>query len=696
MSVINLETGQLEEPEAQEVISAPPQQVETGKIIDLNTGAFVEPTEPRRLLGAPAARKQEEAELLDVDREPTRAVKELPELAFSGILSEESTGAVSKIVPALLTTTNPREMGDILTANFPHIGIIEDEQGNLIAGNNKTGVQAIINRPGMSPIDVLQTLGIGSAFVPGAQLAGAALKVGVPTAATVGAAAAGLTQAGLESLQSQAGGEFNEEEIAIAAALGGAAELVLPAINAVRQARQSKEIGEAVQATEDVAGQVKTGREAAEATDIPLFQAQQTTIPAQLEKQSFLAQLPAGTQKASKELAKQNRAASNAVDDFLATIAPDEAVITGPGQIRTASQSAVEKRFLIRKEKASPLYKAAFKEDAEVDLIPVDDLIKESLADFPEGGEVFKSVNKVSKLIKPNSTLKQLHNAKLEVDQMINKVGEGSLGNTTKAQLISIKNSLLEQIDEASPLYREARQAFEAASPAVSKIQESIIGKIANLDDTQLKSASRKLFDPAETNPEVIRRAKKIIQDVDPDAWNAIFRSEIERRIGSIRSTLEAGTTENVPGQIFNAMFGNTKQRRVLFNAVDGDAKKNLKFLETALSRARLGRPGGSQTAIRGEIIKELKGGMGSAVRDFFQKPISTLVTTGEDAAFNARVRALTDVMFDPQWKPRVNELRKLSPNSPAAARAMVQLLDDALVTDITNISESDQLDISP
>lgn len=702
MSVINLETGQLEEPEAQEVISAPPQQVETGKIIDLNTGAFVEPTEPRRLLGAPAARKQEEAELLDVDREPTRAVKELPELAFSGLLSEESISTVSKIVPALLTTTNPREMGDILTANFPHIGIIEDEQGNLIAANNKTGVQAVINKPGASAIDVLQTLGIGSAFVPGAQLAGAALKIGVPTAATVGATTAGLTQAGLEGLQAQAGGEFNKEEVAIATVLGGAAELVLPAINAVRQARQSKEIGEAVQATEDVAGQVKTGIEAAEATDIPLFQAQQTAIPAQLEKQSFLAQLPAGTQRASKELAKQNRAASNAVDDFLAQIAPDEAVITGPEKLRAAAEIAVKEKFRIRKEASSPIYKQAFRRQrrGKTDLINTDGLqtkITEMSKQFDPNGQISINLNKALKKIEnADGNLQKLHLAKTEIDQTINSFGQDSVGNTTKRFLADIQRDLTDELVKQSPSYRAARDEFIRLSPPVNKIQESIIGKIAALDDTQLKNVSKRIFDPAETNPEIIKRAKKIIQDVDPDAWNAIFRSEIERRIGSIRSTLEAGTTENVPGQIFNAMFGNTKQRRVLFNAVDGDAKKNLKFLETALSRARLGRPGGSQTAIRGEIIKELKGGMGSAVRDFFQKPISTLVTTGEDAAFNARVRALTDVMFDPQWKPRVNELRKLSPNSPAAARAMVQLLDDALVTDITNISESDQLDISP
>lgn len=657
-----------------------------GRVIDLETG--------KPSLGVqPIPQLQEQLEQIAEERPPienqdtrTRAERELPEMAFSGLLSEEPAADVAKVSAALITATNPREMGNILTANFPHIGIIEDEKGNLIAANNKTGVQAVINKPGVSPIDVLQTIGITSSFIPSAQIA--SIPASVAARGGVGALTAGLTQASMETLQSELGGELDADEIAIASSLGGATELVVPAINALRQSRQSKEVVQSLQAAEDVAGQVQIGREASEATGIPLFEAQQTTIPAQLEKQSFIAQLPAGTQKASKELAKQNQAASSAVDDFLAMIAPDESVITGPAKIRSAAQNAIEARQIARSEKASPLYKQAFDEGAEVDLTPITSQIDDILAEFPESGEVAKSVLKVQKLIGESPSLKRLHNTKVEIDQMIAKVGDGSIGNTTKRQLTGIKNTLLDQLDESSPMYKEAREAFESASPSVNKIQESIIGKIADLDDTQLKNASRRIFDPAETNPAVIRKAKKIIDDVDPDAWNQIFRSEIERRLGGIKSTMEAGSTENIPGQIFNSLFGNTKQRAVLFNSVDGDAKKNLKYLETALSRARLGRGTGSQTAIRGEIKKELEGGAGAAIRDFFKGPIKAVAGLGEDATFDARVRSLANAMFDPQWKVQVKKLRALSPNSPAAGRAMAQLLDDAISADLKNIEE--------
>jgi hypothetical protein len=608
-------------------------------------------------------------------RPESRAVRELPEIASGGLLAGEPLEARLKGAGATLLTTDPEELARILPTISPNVGITRTPEGDLLATNNETGAQVVINKPGLSTLDVIQGLGIATAFTPGAAVASIPAKVGARAA--IGATTAGLTETAIQAIQQQLGGELNPEEIALATSLGGGAELVVPAIQALRQQRQARRIGAAGEEIEDVSGRVAQAQEAVEATGVPLTQAQQTTIPAQLEKQAFITQLPAGTKRSTDFLRKQNEAVSTAVEDFLGQLAPDQAVITGAGRFRTAAQNAVERQKIIRKEKASPIYNQAFDQGADVNLSPVNDLIKSELTDLPASGEIAKTINRVSKLIGDSPSLKKLHNAKIEIDQIINKVGEGSVGNTTKSKLKDIQSSLLNQMDEGSDLYRQARETFAAESPAVGVIQDSIIGKVAALDDTQLKTIARRIFDPAETNPAVIRQAKKIIDDVDPDAWNELLRTELERRMGAIRSTLEEGTTENVPGQLFNALFGNEKQRRVLFNAVDGETGRNLKYLQTVLGRARLGRAPGSPTAAREEIKQELRGGAVSSVRDFFKAPVSTLVSTGEDAAFNKRVRVLADALFDPQWKPRVSALRKLKTNSPAAARAMTQLLQD-------------------
>ncbi|MEE9311515.1 MAG: hypothetical protein V3V10_03785, partial [Planctomycetota bacterium] len=353
---------------------------------------------------------------------------------------------------------------------------------------------------------------------------------------------------------------------------------------------------------------------------------------------------------------------------------------------------AVDAQKAIREEKTSPLFNQAFDEGGKVSLKPVRDLIKQKIDDFPEGGEVQTVMKKVLRLIAAKKgtdpSLRKLQNAKLEIDQIISKFGEGSLGNTTKREVLDIKSALLEQMDEASPLFREAREEFARLSPAVGELQESIVGRIANIDDTQLKSISRRLLDPAETNPAVVARAKKVITDIDPGAWDEIVRVELERRLGVVKANLqEAGlgasaSIENVPAQLERAIFGNQKQSKVLFGAVDDETRKNLKFLQTVLKRASLGRPGGSQTAAREEIKKRLSRGALSAIRDFFSSPVRTLVNVGEESAFDRKTAALAKTVFSPDFKPQLAKLRKLNINSPAAARAMAQLLNQAEETE--------------
>ncbi len=424
---------------------------------------------------------------------------------------------------------------------------------------------------------------------------------------------------------------------------------------------------------EYIAPTIRAAEEAAEATGIPLFPAQKTLSPSRLEEQSFVSQLQAGREVAKEGLDMQNEASNDAVASFIDYISPPEAMETGAIKVRTAAQKAVDKKIKIRKEKASPLFEAAFKEGAVVDLKPVNDLINDQLADMSHKGEIYKTLNKTKSLIKVKGkgkgkglikvkapSLRFLHNSKIEIDRMLNKIGSDSLGNATKYELKGVQLALLKQMDDASPSYKIARGKFEAESPAVTEIQDSIIGKIAALDDTQLNQVTRKLFNLSETNPKVLLKAKKYIQDIDPEAWNEITRVEFERRLSTIKFDAEDMNAENVPGQLYRALFPNDGSTKLLMVALDAEGKKNLEFLRTALGRARLGRVVGSQTASRQEIIRELRGGIFSSI--------------GE-SAYHERVKLLSKVLFDSTWKAEMKRTRTLDRNSPATA--MTQLLND-------------------
>lgn len=606
----------------------------------------------------------------------TQALPEFRQTQEVQGLAPRGLGTQLKLTAGLMSSFSPEAQMDVIKESIPDVQFSQDAKGNIII--DVDGVQSILNKPGLSGQDTVSLLANVLANIGPAKLAGLAKST---FARVVGqtAAGAGVEQARQE-LSRAAGSEQPRElgTTALAGAIGGAAELVGPARQAFQTRTAAKRLGAEVAELAPAAENIAVAMAAEEATGIPLFQAQKSAIPSQLEKQSFIAQLPAGTQKSFKALEVQNKAATDAVGDFLQQISPPEAVVTGAEKFRSAAKKAVDAQKTIRKEKASPLYTEALKDTSIIDTSFIDDLIKDKAVDFPASGEVSKTLSKVQDLIGGDTSLKKLHNAKIEIDQMISKIGEGSLGNITKGEVIEVQTALLEVMDGVSPQYKAAREVFAAESPAVDAIKESIIGKVAAFDDTSLKRISRTIFDPAETNPQVVANAKKIITEADPEAWNQLLRVELERRLGNISTDVAEGgigAIENVPRLLEKALFGNAKQQAILFNAVDGEAAKNLKFLQTALKRAKLGRPGGSQTAIREEIKRELRGGVTQRIRNFFRAPLNTLAETGEDIAFNRRVRAMAEVMFDPKHQKQMSEIRKLNPNTAAAGKAMAQLL---------------------
>ena len=683
MAVIDLNDGKKikDAPDITQNLQPAPQVTEKpsteGRVIDLDTGLFVQPKSAQH---AQQVDTLPEGNFIDAIVEPLQSVAasaiSAPVIGLGGIVSgvanqdasqagefvTNAQGAVQEIT-APQTQAGKQSLntlGDLIQSgvdlvNFPISGL-----AGLIELISGQGLEQAV-----STIKGIQDEGLGET------IGGRVLdETNSPVAATI---ARTLPDVGLEI-----------------AGFKGLKNVKASAPDQISKAVQSEAERKAALIASD----------AAEKTGISLFPAQQTLNPTDIERQSFIAQLPEGAVKAREQLGFQNQQALDAVDAVLNQLAPASSVGAAAGKFRSASQKAIEGEKRIRREKASPLYNQAFDEGAKVDLVPINDLIKDKLDDLPETGEISKNIKKAQQLIKAKTvkgklvqpTLKRLHNAKIEIDQMINKVGEGSVGNTTKRELIGIQKELIDQINKASPLYKNASEEFGKLSGPVNAVVDSPLGKIANLNDAQLKQVAQQIFDPSETNPDVIRRAKQTIEAADPDAWNTILRAELERRMGKMRAdlgdTTNISAVENVPSQLFNSIFGNKKSRDVLFNSVTGETKNNLKYLETALRRASKGRPGGSQTGVRTEISRELKGGIYQSLRDFVKAPINTIAGVGEEASFNSRVRALSEVMFDPTWKDDMKELRSLPPASSKAKRILDRVLNSALITAPTQEQE--------
>jgi len=143
-----------------------------------------------------------------------------------------------------MTTHDPMELASQMQNRFPDVidvRLAPNPEGDgsfiPIAKNKLTGYEAVINKPGMSGQDVLQTIGIVGQYLPAAKLTAAAPVV---ARAGVGMATSGATEYLQQTGQAMAGGEFDPEDVALATIFGTVPELL--AKPAVGLALKGKEL----------------------------------------------------------------------------------------------------------------------------------------------------------------------------------------------------------------------------------------------------------------------------------------------------------------------------------------------------------------------------------------------------------------------------------------------------------------------
>lgn len=571
------------------------------------------------------------------------------------------------------------------------------------------GQTAVLDKPGFGINDAVELVGTILAFAPASLFALSGKTLGGIALRSAGADAA--TSVAVDVGGAALGTNVTKEQVLGRAAFAGSVGAVLPfagaGVRAVGQKIGRKVAGQAPAPKDALPGNARLleEAEAAErATNIDLFPAQRTQVKSSLEEQAFVAELSGGAEKALLTLRNQNQQVGRAVDELLDEIAPAIAASRGPARARAASGKAVDAVTKRRTEKTSPLFKEVFSERTKVDIRSVVVAARDELVRLPKGGQVARKLReaigfiegfakpKLKKGQKPPTgkaainalrpvDLQRLHNAKIEIDELI-ETQAGKLGPTTVRQLTILKDELRDAMTAASPRYGEALEAFAKASPPVDELTKGIIGEISKVKDSRLKGIANRIFDAAETNPAVVGRIREILDSVDPGAFDDLLRVHIQNRIGKITAT--GLPVENIPGKMGRAIFGNTAQTNVVFRSLKPAQRANARFLQLALRRASTGRPGGSQTAGRAEISKDIrKRGVSGFFNKIFSfditKPLKGAGDTFGDAAFERQTRLLADVIFDPSFTKDLTAIRKLAKtNENAAALRLKRLLKAA------------------
>ena len=166
-------------------------------------------------------------------------------------------GSDIQIAAGLLTSFDPDARKDIIKNAVP--GVTFEEVNDTTVVNLPNGQRAVLNAPGLSQSDLITGIGQALSFVPAGLISSIprhlAQRIGL------GAVTSGATEAGLQATSQALGSEqaIDKGQVATAAALGGAGEVVVPALKGLKDA-----------ASKSIKNLENTGRSALESSDLAL------------------------------------------------------------------------------------------------------------------------------------------------------------------------------------------------------------------------------------------------------------------------------------------------------------------------------------------------------------------------------------------------------------------------------------------
>jgi hypothetical protein len=430
--------------------------------------------------------------------------------------------------------------------------------------------------------------------------------------------------------------------------------------------------------------------------DVPLTPAEKTNLPSLKSQQRALSNLPQSSDLMDDFYRGRGEKVSAAVGRELDTIAPELGGDASGVAARDAAGNIVSKMTAQRASQAKPLYEAAFKSSKRVDVKPVVSYINEEIKSGARGSirstlEKAREVLYVPGTNKIDTSVRGLHNAKMEIDNMISKAStDSSVGSVAKAKLVQVKESLVKQIELSSDDYAKARGLYADVSPGIDKVREGMIGVLSELKDDNLYKAGRIMLDPSRAGPTSVRNARSMfVASKNQESWNGILRSYLNEQFENAgREYATAGGAINQGAKFRAAMFGNTRQKEILRAAMGNDQFKSFSDLMDVLEATGRASRVGSDTAWNQEAMREMRRVSGGISRNLVaphQIP-ARLRDWYEQVKLGNYAENLAKIVTSPEAMSKMRELRKVSPRT---ARATV------IAADVLGILADDGLESS-
>lgn len=292
---------------------------------------------------------------------------------------------------------------------------------------------------------------------------------------------------------------------AIGAGVGGAAGVALPAVTkgagtVKRGAGAAKQFFLGSSTDEQAAANAL--KSTAKQLQREGITADQLTRSAALSKEAGLGATLPEYAKSSNLIAKQKQIAnqSGKASNYLRSYFKNRNEKLIPERLKQFSAPLLEKQ-----QKASESYNKIWKEgNVQIDTLPLDEFIEGKIKTSLPGGQKQQLFTELKGLLsgakEQGNSLRSLHEAKIEIDNLVKSAPTDGLKKILKAETVDTLSQLRSLMDKASPEYAATRRLYEEGTPGrkiLTALEKSRVGSIADV--------RRRLFGNLEKQKELQR-----------------------------------------------------------------------------------------------------------------------------------------------------------------------------------------------
>lgn len=340
------------------------------------------------------------------------------------------------------------------------------------------------------------------------------------------------------------------------------------------------------------------------------------------------------------------------IRNFLDDVSPDGS--PAALNVRGAAQKVLSDKEMALSGAAKPLYQEAYK--AQLPQESFDQLINDPV--------IGKAINNVTNDpiyqreladVGANS-IKTLDYAKRNIDDQIATALR--TGEKNRARILTdAKNQLVTTLDKESPTYGAARALYSEGAKPLEQLRNSNIGRLADLPDPQLKNVSKIIFDPGQTDLNVVAQLRDEISKKSPNAWRGIVRNEIERRMDLSNGDYSGST-------FFSKILKSDKDFKQFVTATQGMPDVQSKLLDMRAAFKNLINPVTAQTAAR----------LAKSSLDVPRSTMEAVVNHAKNMAGGQYDQAAIKLITSGQWDKEFATISKIKDKNIRAARTAALL----------------------